>query len=45
MVWDRLPGVVEEDSRGRMSLDIFDRLLRDRIIFLGGSMTVVRCDL
>ncbi len=39
---NRLPGVVEEDSRGRMSLDIFDRLLRDRIIFLGGSMTVVR---
>ena len=39
---DRLPGIIEDDSRGRMSLDIFDRLLRDRIIFLGGSMTVVR---
>ena len=39
---NRLPGVVEEDSKGRMSLDIFDRLLKDRIIFLGGSMTVVR---
>ena len=39
---NRLPGVIEEDSRGRMSLDIFDRLLKDRIIFLGGSMTVVR---
>jgi ATP-dependent Clp protease protease subunit len=42
MDWNRLPGVMEEDSRGRMTLDIFDRLLRDRIIFLGGSMTVVR---
>ena len=39
---NRLPGVIEEDSRGRMSLDIFDRLLKDRIIFLGGSMAVVR---
>ncbi len=39
---NRLPGIIEDDSRGRMSLDIFDRLLRDRIIFLGGSMTVVR---
>lgn len=39
---NRLPGVMEEDSRGRMTFDIFDRLLRDRIIFLGGSMTVVR---
>jgi ATP-dependent Clp protease, protease subunit len=39
---DRLPGVIEDDGRGRMSLDIFDRLLRDRIIFLGGSMTVTR---
>lgn len=39
---NRLPGIIEEDSKGRMSLDIFDRLLKDRIIFLGGSMTVVR---
>ena len=42
MELDRLPGVIEEDSRGRLTFDIFDRLLRDRIIFLGGSMTVVR---
>lgn len=42
MDWNRLPGVIEEDSKGRVTLDIFDRLLRDRIIFLGGSMTVVR---
>ncbi len=39
---NRLPGIIEDDGRGRLSLDIFDRLLRDRIIFLGGSMTVVR---
>lgn len=39
---NRLPAVVMEDSRGRMSLDIFDRLLKDRIVFLGGSMAVVR---
>ncbi len=38
----RLPGIIEDDSRGRISLDIFDRLLRDRIIFLGGSMSVMR---
>ncbi len=42
MDWNRLPGVMEDDSKGRIILDIFDRLLRDRIIFLGGSMTVVR---
>jgi len=42
MTVNRLPGIIEEDSRGRISIDIFDRLLRDRIIFLGGSMTVVR---
>jgi ATP-dependent Clp protease, protease subunit len=41
-VVNRLPGIIEDDSRGRLSLDIFDRLLRDRIIFLGGSMTVIR---
>ncbi len=42
MAQNRLPGVMEEDSKGRVTLDIFDRLLKDRIIFLGGSMTVVR---
>ncbi|MCK4436323.1 ATP-dependent Clp protease proteolytic subunit [bacterium] len=42
MHWNRLPGVVEDDGRGRVHYDIFDRLLRDRIVFLGGSMTVVR---
>lgn len=42
MEWNRLPGVVEDDGRGRIHYDIFDRLLKDRIVFLGGSMTVVR---
>lgn len=42
MEWNRLPGVVEDDGRGRVHYDIFDRLLRERIVFLGGSMTVVR---
>lgn len=42
MEWNRLPGIVEDDGRGRVHYDIFDRLLKDRIIFLGGSMSVVR---
>ncbi len=42
MEWNRLPGVVEDDGRGRVHYDIFDRLLKERIVFLGGSMTVVR---
>lgn len=42
MEWSRLPGVVEDDGRGRIHYDLFDRLLKERIIFLGGSMTVVR---
>ena len=42
MEWSRLPGVVEDDGRGRVHYDLFDRLLKERIVFLGGSMTVVR---
>lgn len=42
MEWNRLPGVVEDDGRGRVHYDIFDRLLKDRIVFLGGSMAVVQ---
>lgn len=30
-----IPRVIEESSRGERSFDIFSRLLRDRIIFLG----------
>ena len=32
------PMVVEETHRGRETWDIFSRLLRDRIIFLGGEI-------
>ncbi|MBT9131776.1 ATP-dependent Clp protease proteolytic subunit [candidate division NPL-UPA2 bacterium Unc8] len=42
MELNRLPGVVEDDGRGRVHYDLFDRLLKERIIFLGGSMTVIR---
>lgn len=42
MEWNRLPGIVEDDGRGRIHYDIFDRLLKERIIFLGASMAVVR---
>ncbi len=42
MELNRLPGVIEDDHHGRIMYNIFDRLLRDRIIFLGGSMAVVR---
>ena len=42
MELSRLPGVVEDDGRGRVHYDLFDRLLKERIIFLGGSMTVVQ---
>ncbi len=41
-MWNRLPGVIEDDGRGRIHYDIFDRLLKDRIVFLGGSMITVR---
>ncbi len=37
-----MPGIVEEDGRGKTFYSIFDRLLQDRIVFLGGSMTVVQ---
>ena len=42
MEWNRWPGIIEDDAKGRIRYDIFDRLLKDRIVFLGGSMTVVR---
>ena len=32
---DYVPTVIEQSSRGEKSFDIFSRLLRDRIIFLG----------
>ena len=32
---DYVPTVIEQSSRGEKSFDIFSRLLRERIIFLG----------
>jgi ATP-dependent Clp protease protease subunit len=34
-----VPYVVEQSSRGERAYDIFSRLLRDRIIFIGGEIT------
>ena len=34
-----IPMVVEQTNRGERSYDIFSRLLKDRIIFLGGEVT------
>ena len=33
-----IPMVVEQTGRGERSYDIFSRLLKDRIIFLGGGI-------
>ena len=33
-----IPMVVEQTGRGERAYDIFSRLLKDRIIFLGGSI-------
>ena len=33
-----VPIVVEQDHRGERAYDIYSRLLRDRIIFLGGEI-------
>ena len=34
-----IPYVVEQTNRGERSYDIFSRLLKDRIVFLGGPVT------
>lgn len=34
-----IPMVIEQDSRGERSFDIYSRLLRDRIVFLNGEVT------
>ena len=36
-----VPYVVEQTSRGERSYDIYSRLLKDRIIFLGEEVTDV----
>jgi ATP-dependent Clp protease protease subunit len=40
-----VPMVVEQTSRGERSYDIFSRLLKERIIFLGGEVNDVTADL
>lgn len=34
-----IPIVIEQDSRGERAYDIYSRLLKDRIVFLGSSMS------
>ena len=33
-----IPMVIEQDSRGERAYDIYSRLLKDRIVFLGSAM-------
>ncbi|NLC04594.1 MAG: ATP-dependent Clp endopeptidase proteolytic subunit ClpP [Tissierellia bacterium] len=40
-----VPMVVEQTSRGERSYDIFSRLLKERIIFLGGEVSDAKADL
>ena len=40
-----LPYVIEQNSRGERSYDIYSRLLKDRIIFLGEEVTDVSANL
>ena len=40
-----VPIVIEQTSRGERSYDIYSRLLRDRIIFLGGPIMDVTADI
>ena len=40
-----IPYVIEQTSRGERSYDIYSRLLKDRIIFLGEEVTDVSANL
>ena len=40
-----VPVVVEQTNRGERSYDIYSRLLKERIIFLGGEINDVTADL
>ena len=40
-----VPVVVEQTNRGERSYDIYSRLLKERIIFLGGEVNDVTADL
>ena len=42
---DLVPYVVEQTSRGERTYDIYSRLLKDRIIFLGSEVTEVTASL
>ena len=33
-----IPMVIEQTNRGERSFDIYSRLLKDRIVFLGGEI-------
>ena len=41
-----VPYVIEQTSRGERSYDIYSRLLKDRIIFLGrrSNRCICKCD-
>ena len=40
-----VPMVVEQTNRGERSYDIYSRLLKERIIFLGGEVNNTTADL
>lgn len=40
-----IPYVIEQNSRGERSYDIFSRLLADRIVFLGEEVSDVSASL
>ena len=40
-----VPIVVEQSSRGERAFDIYSRLLKDRIIFIGGEINDAVADL
>ncbi len=43
--YDTIPYVIERTGRGERSYDIFSRLLKDRIIFIGGSIDEYKANL
>lgn len=43
--YDTIPYVIERTGRGERSYDIFSRLLKDRIIFIGGSINEHKANL
>ncbi len=45
MIMALVPMVVEQTNRGERSYDIYSRLLKERIIFLGGEVNDVTADL